>query len=152
MGSTQLQVSASLRGPRKTPIFQTYSTRFARTAAYNQRLQPTPAAFIQPQNASEVSSAIKCASDAGVPVSARSGGHSYASFAFGGVDQHVLTIDLANFKDITIDELNIAKVGSGNKLGDVALKLNEKNRGMPHGVCPWVGVGGHASYGGEPGI
>ena len=31
----------------------------------------------------------------------------------------------------------------GVRLGSVALALNDNGRAMPHGVCPYVGVGGH---------
>lgn len=34
------------------------------------------------------------------------------------------------------------------KLGDLALALNSAGRAMPHGVCPFVGVGGHIGFGG----
>lgn len=34
------------------------------------------------------------------------------------------------------------------KLGDLALALNNAGRAMPHGVCPFVGVGGHIGLGG----
>lgn len=94
-------------------------------------MQPTPAAFIKPRTPAEISAAVKCASDAGVAVAARSGGHSYASYAFGGVDQQVLTIDLGNFKDISFDAQMVAKIGTGNRLGDVALALNNQGRGLP---------------------
>jgi FAD/FMN-containing dehydrogenase len=32
----------------------------------------------------------------------------------------------------------------GNRLGDVALALNDYGRAIPHGRCSYVGVGGHA--------
>lgn len=121
---------------------------FLGLAAYNQRLQPSPAALVTPSTVSDISSAIKCASAAGVPVSAKSGGHSYASYGLGGIEEEALIIELSNFKKITVEEDGIAKIGAGNRLGDVALALNEKGRGLPHGTCPYVGIGGHASYGG----
>ena len=37
-----------------------------------------------------------------------------------------------------------AKIGPGNRLGDVALGLNNAGRALPHGVCPYVGIGGHS--------
>jgi FAD/FMN-containing dehydrogenase len=54
-------------------------------------------------------------------------------------------VDLRALKDITVDEnTNVARVGTGNRLGDVALALAAYDRGIPHGTCPYVGIGGHA--------
>jgi len=39
-------------------------------------------------------------------------------------------------------------IETGNRLGDIALALNDYGFAMPHGTCPYVGLGGHASYGG----
>jgi cation transport regulator ChaB len=44
---------------------------------YNLALSQYPQIVIRPNNASEVSQAVKCASDNGYKVQARSGGHSY---------------------------------------------------------------------------
>ena len=41
-----------------------------------------------------------------------------------------------------------ATIGAGQRLGDIAVGLNKKGWGLSHGTCPWVGSGGHASYGG----
>ena len=38
----------------------------------------------------------------------------------------------------------IATIGPGNRLGDVALSLNDAGRALPHGVCPYIGIGGHS--------
>ncbi|KAF4620871.1 hypothetical protein D9613_000020 [Agrocybe pediades] len=36
----------------------------------------------------------------------------------------------------------------GNRLGDIVTALAAHGRGLPHGTCPYVGIGGHAVYGG----
>lgn len=92
---------------------------------------------------------MKCAAAAGVPVSARGGGHSYASFGLGGSDG-ALVIDLAKFKTISVDSSGKAAIGAGMRLGDIALALNKKGWALSHGTCPFVGAGGHQSYGGKP--
>ena len=38
----------------------------------------------------------------------------------------------------------VATIGPGNRLGDVALGLNNAGRALPHGTCPFVGIGGHS--------
>ncbi|EHL00213.1 putative 6-hydroxy-D-nicotine oxidase [Glarea lozoyensis 74030] len=43
----------------------------------------------------------------------------------------------------------IAKIGAGQRLGNVATHLyNQGQRAIPHGVCPGVGIAGHALHGG----
>jgi len=71
-------------------------------AAYNQRIQPKPIALVKPTSPQQVSSALKCAKQAGVATSARSGGHSYGSYGLGGTDGS-LVIDLVNFKKLEVD-------------------------------------------------
>ncbi|KAG8745026.1 hypothetical protein FRC10_009000 [Ceratobasidium sp. 414] len=60
-----------------------------------------------------------------------------------------LVIDLSNMKSVSIDASGSAKVQTGNRLGDVAQKLwDNGQRALPHGTCPYVGTGGHTSFGG----
>jgi hypothetical protein len=43
----------------------------------------------------------------------------------------------------------IAKIGTGQRLGNVATALfNQGGRAIPHGTCPGVGIAGHALHGG----
>jgi len=43
----------------------------------------------------------------------------------------------------------IAKIGAGQRLGNVATELYAQGqRAIPHGVCPGVGIAGHALHGG----
>ncbi|KAI4140180.1 MAG: hypothetical protein L6R39_005907, partial [Caloplaca ligustica] len=60
-----------------------------------------------------------------------------------------MVIDLQNFQTITLDSNNIAKVGGGVRLGNLAQAIyNQAQRALPHGTCPGVGLGGHATHGG----
>ena len=61
-----------------------------------------------------------------------------------------LTISLDRLKSIDVDQsTGIATIGGGQRLGDVALGLFEQGeRGISHGTCPGVGIGGHAVSGG----
>ena len=77
-------------------------------------------------------------------VVARSGGHSYIANGLGGKDG-LLVVDMSNFKTVSVDpSTHVATIGPGNRVGDVALALNNKGRAMPHGTCPYVGIGGHS--------
>jgi hypothetical protein len=56
-----------------------------------------------------------------------------------------VVIDMSNFVQITVDSTTFrATIGPGNRLGDVALTLNNAGRALPHGTCPFVGIGGHS--------
>ncbi|GAA6020913.1 hypothetical protein JCM11491_000064 [Sporobolomyces phaffii] len=123
------------------------STYQSDIAAYNQRLQPKPVAVIHPTSPAQIASALKCAASSNTAVSARGGGHSYASFGLGGTDG-ALVVDLSKFKSISVDSAGKASIGAGSRLGDIALALNKKGWALSHGTCPFVGVGGHASFGG----
>jgi FAD/FMN-containing dehydrogenase len=70
--------------------------------------------------------------------------HSYIANGLGG-QNGVLVVDLSNFKKITVDSTqNTAVIETGNRLGDIALALNNAGRALPHGTCPYVGIGGHS--------
>jgi FAD/FMN-containing dehydrogenase len=46
---------------------------------------------------------------------------------------------------ISVDQKTFnAVIETGNRLAPVAIKLNEFGRGIPHGSCGYVGIGGHA--------
>ena len=61
-----------------------------------------------------------------------------------------MVIILELCQDISIDAAGVAQVGGGVRLGNLALGLYKHGgRGLPHGVCPGVGFGGHATHGGN---
>ncbi|TLS29324.1 hypothetical protein PpBr36_02156 [Pyricularia pennisetigena] len=118
-------------------------------------LDPTtavnPIAVVRPNTAEQVAGVVKCAAANGKKVQAKSGGHSYGNYGMGGPNStDVITIDMVNFKQFRMDnETWKATIGSGHQLGDVSEKLHENGgRAMAHGVCPGVGIGGHATIGG----
>ena len=82
---------------------------------------------------------------------AKSGGHSYASYSSGGHNGSMV-VNLESFQSINVDTTDssgIAQVGGGVRLGDMALGIyNQAQGALPHGTCPGVGIGGHASHGG----
>ncbi|PWN88351.1 FAD-binding domain-containing protein [Acaromyces ingoldii] len=109
-----------------------------------------PYAIVYPRSTQEVSAAVICAAKNGnVAVAARSGGHSFGGFGSGGQDGSLI-VDLVRLGDIHSDSAKgVANVGPGARLGDVVKGLwHSGKRGMPHGTCPPVGVGGHALCGG----
>ncbi|KAH9815839.1 hypothetical protein DFH28DRAFT_1125879 [Melampsora americana] len=117
--------------------------------SYNRRLNYFPAAIVFPNCTKAVSDSIKVAVEENLPVSPRSGGHSYAAFGLGGNDG-ALVVDVSLLKTISVDQsTGQALIGTGNRLGDVAVGLfSQGGRALPHGSCPYVGIGGHAAFGG----
>lgn len=131
----------------------------------NQRFSLKPLIVTFPANASQVADIVKIGSGFNHSIIARSGGvsdflhsladsegivmlsqlqHSYIANGLGGKDGSIV-VDLRALVDINVDESSgVAQVGTGNRLGDVALALAAYNRGIPHGTCPYVGIGGHA--------
>ncbi|EJP61986.1 FAD binding domain-containing protein [Beauveria bassiana ARSEF 2860] len=116
---------------------------------YNLDVPVTPAAVFRPNNAADVSEAIRCAGANDVHVQAKSGGHSFANFGLGGADGGLM-IDLQNLNHFSMDTSNWhATLGSGFVLGELDKQLHANGkRAMAHGVCPGVGIGGHATIGG----
>ncbi|KIJ26036.1 Glucooligosaccharide oxidase [Sphaerobolus stellatus SS14] len=117
---------------------------------FNERLTAArmPGVIVLPTSPAQISSVLHCASLTNPPssVTARSGGHSYAAYALSGD----IVIDMRNFKDITLNSTDYTvRVETGNRLGDVATAIfDDGGRALPHGSCPYVGVGGHTLYGG----
>ncbi|PTB66167.1 Glucooligosaccharide oxidase [Trichoderma citrinoviride] len=99
------------------------------TKLYNLDLPRYPDIIVRPNNATEVSGAVKCAHDNGYKVQARSGGHSYG-----------FQMDNNTWQ---------ASIGSGFRLDGLDKLLHANGgRAIAHGTCPGVGVGGHATVGG----
>nr|I1SB12.2 RecName: Full=Carbohydrate oxidase; AltName: Full=Lactose oxidase; Short=LaO; Flags: Precursor [Microdochium nivale] len=117
---------------------------------FNIRLPYIPTAIAQTQTTAHIQSAVQCAKKLNLKVSAKSGGHSYASFGFGGENGHLMVqldrmIDVISYNDKT----GIAHVEPGARLGHLATVLNDKyGRAISHGTCPGVGISGHFAHGG----
>ena len=134
---------------KNIPIRLTSAADYAaRAQPYNLRLPWKPAVIVLPTTAQHISDAVLCAAQNNVKVQPRGGGHSYAAFGLGGKDGSMI-IDLESFQTVSLDANNIATVGGGVRLGNLAVGIyNQRQRALPHGTCPGVGVGGHATHGG----
>ncbi|RTE68666.1 hypothetical protein BHE90_016957 [Fusarium euwallaceae] len=119
------------------------------TKPYNLRLAYVPEAVAIPTTIKHIQDAVKCARQHGVRVSAKSGGHSYGSFGFGGEDGHLVVVMDAMDK-VTLNKDMSCTIEAGARLGHVANELfnNAYRRALPHGTCPGVGITGHALHGG----
>ncbi|KAK5992221.1 FAD-linked oxidoreductase subF [Cladobotryum mycophilum] len=119
------------------------------TTPYNSRLAYMPRAVVVPQSVRHIQDAVTCAGTLSVRVTAKSGGHSFASSGLGGEDGH-LVVDLSLMEKVTLQKDNVtAIIQPGARLGHVALQLYEQGkRAISHGSCPGVGIGGHVLHGG----
>ncbi|POS72748.1 glucooligosaccharide oxidase [Diaporthe helianthi] len=132
--------------PFLSPLSPAWATN---SATYNLRVPVTPALIVYARTPKHVQDTVTCALSAGLKVNARGGGHSYTSLGLGGENNH-LVVDLTNMNNISVDaDTNIATVGAGARLGDVARQLFDNGgRAISHGSCPAVGVSGHILHGG----
>ncbi|KAH7036022.1 carbohydrate oxidase from Microdochium Nivale in complex with substrate analogue [Microdochium trichocladiopsis] len=119
-------------------------------APFNIRLPYIPTAIARPSTTAHIQKSVQCANKLNVKVSAKSGGHSYASFGFGGENGH-LVIELDRMINVTAynAKTGVAHVQPGARLGHLATVLYEKyDRAISHGTCPGVGISGHFAHGG----
>ena len=71
------------------------------------------------------------------------------NYGLGGNDG-AIAVDLVNMQKFVMDNSTWqATIGAGKVLGDVSSRLHDAGgRAMAQGVCPGVGIGGHATIGG----
>lgn len=131
-----------------TALLQGESGYDAARLAFNKRFNILPYVITYPSTADQVAAIVQQGASEKRQVVARSGGHSYIANGLGGKNGAVV-VDLKNFTSITVNPGTFyAVVGAGNRLGKVASTLSAQGRALPHGTCPYVGIGGHATYGG----
>lgn len=122
-------------------ILDTYQSSWVKP--YNLAVDVNPEVVIRPNSSEQVAATVQCAAENGYKVQAKSGGHSYANF---GLGDGAVAIDLVNLNQYSIDNATgYATIGAGLRLGEVDDNLHETGRAFAHGVCPSVGIGGHAT-------
>ncbi|KAK2464789.1 hypothetical protein APHAL10511_003207 [Amanita phalloides] len=131
-----------------TAVFPGDSDYGVDSASFNRRYTFQPAAIVYPTTPGQISRIVEVGVKYKYSVVSRSGGHSYIANGVGGKNG-ALVIDMGKRTNINIDSSSgLAILESGNRLGDIALALAAQGRALPHGLCPYVGIGGHASFGG----
>jgi FAD/FMN-containing dehydrogenase len=112
---------------------------------YNERFAGIrPLAVARPRDAADVRQLLLWSTRTGVPLAARSGGHSYAGYS---VTRGVV-VDLAAFRGIAVHADGTATIGAGNRLVDIFTSLAARGLAIPTGSCPTVGIGGLTLGGG----
>ncbi|KAJ7222553.1 glucooligosaccharide oxidase [Mycena pura] len=110
---------------------------------FNLRYVLDPVAVVIPSTVHELAEAVKIGKANHLRVAARSGGHSYIANGLGG-ENGTLVIDLSRFTAVAVNpSARTAVIETGNRLGDVALALNDFGFAMAHGTCPYVMYGGY---------
>ncbi|MFC4115394.1 FAD-binding oxidoreductase [Nonomuraea zeae] len=105
------------------------------------RVRPGGVAYCA--NAADVSRCLAFARATGVPVTSRSGGHSYAGWSTGTG----LVVDVSRMSSVAYAG-GRATIGAGAKLIDVYDRLSRHRVSIPAGTCPTVGIGGLTLGGG----
>ncbi|MEV0617020.1 FAD-binding oxidoreductase [Nonomuraea sp. NPDC050404] len=116
------------------------SARRLYNPAYD-RIRPQAVAYCT--NAADVSACLTFARGNGVPITSRSGGHSYAGWSTGTG----LVIDVSRMSSVSYAG-GRAVIGAGAKLIDVYDRLSRHGVSIPAGTCPTVGIAGLALGGG----
>jgi FAD/FMN-containing dehydrogenase len=134
--------------PIRGQVIRRGASGFAAAAhVYNERFDGVlPNLVVRPIDAADVRTAVSWGVAHGVPLRARSGGHSYAGYSTlsGG-----MVVDLRNLRGISVDTRNrTATIGAGSQLIDVYAALAARGATIPAGSCPSVGIAGHAMGGG----
>src|SRR5215211_7296490 len=114
--------------------------------SFNARFSRFPAAIVVCNNTSDVQNAVRWARQEGMPLRARSGGHSYEAFS---VVDDGLVIDVGGLTGVDIDVSGgEAVIGAGIRLLDCYRRLWEHGVTIPAGTCPSVGIAGLTLGGG----
>jgi len=102
-----------------------------------------PAGIAYCRNPHDVTTCLAFVRKFGIPVAARSGGHSYAGWS----STSGLIIDVTRMSGVNVSG-NTATVGAGTRLIDFYNGLAAHARGVPGGSCPTVGIAGLTLGGG----
>ena len=104
-----------------------------------------PPAVIRAAGADDVRTAVEFARDHGLPLVARSGGHSFAGYSTGDC----LVVDLGAMIAVTVDPSGErARLGAGSTMLATYRALSPHGRAIVGGTCPTVGIAGLTAGGG----
>src|SRR5919112_1167051 len=138
-GSPSLQLSGRVIWPQD-PAYEEARQSF------NARFSRFPAVIVVCDNTTNVGDAVRWARQEGMPLRARSGGHSYEAFSV--VDEG-LVIDVGGLTDVDVDvSRGEGVIGAGVRLLDCYRRLWDHGVTIPAGTCPGVGIAGLTLGGG----
>ena len=142
--ATTAELRRRLRGSLLTPRDPGWD---AARALRNPRLDAEPRAIAFCETSADVAQVVRFARTRGWPVAGRAGRHSFAGYGnvVGGIVADVSRID-----DVTLDPRRpVARIGGGADVLDVYRDLVlARERALPVGTCPTVGIAGLTLGGG----
>ncbi|MET1043695.1 MAG: FAD-binding oxidoreductase [Microbacteriaceae bacterium] len=134
---------AAFRGDILGPADDGYD---AHRAVWNGAFDRHPSVIIRCAGVADVIAAVNFASSSGLPVSVRSGGHSFAGFS---VADDAIMIDLSPMKGVRVDpQLRTVRVQAGVLLGELDRETQAFGLAVPSGVVTHTGVAGLTLGGG----
>jgi FAD/FMN-containing dehydrogenase len=105
-----------------------------------------PAAIVRPANAADVQAVVGIASESGLELAVRSGGHSGAGH---GTSDGGIVLDLSSLKSIDLDEdARTVWAGAGLTAGELGTAIGERGLVVGFGDTASVGIGGITNGGG----
>jgi hypothetical protein len=135
------EVYSSLRQKFKGDLLRPGSGGYeGARGVWNGMFDRTPGLIARCADVSDVQSAVRAASGAGLLTAVRCGGHSLAGFSTcdGG-----MVIDLSKMRDVTVDpEARRARFAGGCLLGSVDTATQKAGLVFPSGVVSHTGAGG----------
>jgi FAD/FMN-containing dehydrogenase len=136
------QLRAALEGRLVQPGDADYD---AQRELFNPRFDDIrPAGVASCRSPQDVQACLAFARRTGVPVSLRSGGHSYGGWSTGPG----LVVDTSPMAAVQVGSGGTATIGAGARLGRVYGALAGSGLAIPAGSCPSVGMAGLAMGGG----
>ena len=107
----------------------------------------SPAHVLRPKSIADVQAGVRFAASAGLVLSVRGGGHSFAGF---GTNDGGVVIDLSQLANVEIidSERHLVRIGGGATWGQVAAALAPHGLAISSGDTKSVGVGGLTLTGG----
>lgn len=141
--ATWAHFAKSLHGQLLLPGTRGYGENFA---PFNKRYAYIrPAALALVRSVSDVRKCVRFASEQGIPITARSGGHSYGGYSTGTG----LIVDFKKMRGAGLDLANATTtLQAGARNADIFNVLAHHSFAIPAGRCPTVAVSGLALGGG----
>jgi hypothetical protein len=135
------EVYSSLRGRFKGALVRPGDTGFEDARAiWNGMVARTPGLIARCADVSDVQTAVRAASEAGILTAIRCGGHSLAGFS---TCDSGLVIDLSRLRQVTVDpEARRARIAGGCLLASIDSATQKAGLVFPSGVVSHTGASG----------